>query len=421
MKIYLPFFVLLLFPEIYSQELLRFTLSSDQFTVNTPVSVKLEGLQINNTKGSLNLYEITRDGEKYIPGQVEYRNEPCFWFVAEPVVSKKSREFVLRLEDNPVNSSSEGIQVIKDPWNIKLNHGNEPVLHYRHAEMYPPDSIDPLYKRSGYIHPLWSPGGFRLTRIQPPDHYHHYGIWGPWTKTHIEEREVDFWNLAKGQGTVQFSKLISTTAGEVFSGFRALQEHIDFGATGEDQVALTEVLDIRTWNTGDNNRIIDYSSTINSPLSNGILFDAYRYGGGLGFRATEYWNKENCTVLTSENKTRKDADGTSARWCIIEGESDTPSGRSGILFLSHPANRMHPEPMRVWPEDAAGGRGDMFFEFTPIRHEAWKIEPNQNYTLKYRMIVFDGKMSKDKAEQYWKAFAGESARVIWEERLEIRE
>jgi len=48
---------------------------------------------------------------------------------------------------------------------------------------------------------------------------------------------------------------------------------------------------------------------------------------------------------------------------------------------------MHPEPMRVWPIDANGGRGDMFFEFTPIRYQDWKIEPYQNYTLRYRMIV----------------------------------
>jgi hypothetical protein len=99
-----------------------------------------------------------------------------------------------------------------------------------------------------------------------------------------------------------------------------------------------------------------------------------------------------------------DADGSMARWCIVEGQSETKSGRSGILFLSHPSNRMHPEPMRVWPIDANGGRGDMFFEFTPIRYQDWKIEPYQNYTLRYRMIVFDGKMDKETAELYCNIF-----------------
>jgi hypothetical protein len=61
--------------------------------------------------------------------------------------------------------------------------------------------------------------------------------------------------------------------------------------------------------------------------------------------------------------------------------------------------------MRVWPPDANNSRGDMYFEFVPIRHESWKLETKQNYTLKYRMIVFDGKMSPETAEMYWNSFA----------------
>src|SRR5690606_42107088 len=42
------------------------------------------------------------------------------------------------------------------------------------------------YGRSGFIHPLWSPKGQVLTRVQPEDHYHHYGIWNPWTQLNYE-------------------------------------------------------------------------------------------------------------------------------------------------------------------------------------------------------------------------------------------
>jgi hypothetical protein len=47
----------------------------------------------------------------------------------------------------------------------------------------------------------------------------------------------------------------------------------------------------------------------------------------------------------------------------------------------------------------------MYFEFVPIRHDDWKLEPKQNYTLKYRMVVFDGKMDAETAEKYWNSFA----------------
>ena len=85
-----------------------------------------------------------------------------------------------------------------------------------------------------------------LTRIQAPDHYHHYGIWGPWTRTQIEGRQVDFWNLADGQGTVLFKEFLAETQGDIFSGFTALQEHIDFGATDQNKIAINDALGLIT-------------------------------------------------------------------------------------------------------------------------------------------------------------------------------
>ena len=143
---------------------------------------------------------------------------------------------------------------------------------------------------------------------------------------------------------------------------------------------------------------------LNLSLDSKIELTNYRYGGGIGFRATEYWTNQNSKVLTSEGNTRKNADGTFARWCKVEGEF--PSGtNSGIVFFSHPDNRAHPEPMRVWPEDANNGRGDMFFEFCPIRHQKWDLLPNKEYVLKYRMLVFDDDMSADYAESVWQTYA----------------
>ncbi|KKL99795.1 hypothetical protein LCGC14_1810870, partial [marine sediment metagenome] len=171
------------------------------------------------------------------------------------------------------------------------------------------------------------------------------------------------------------------------------------------QVALNENLGVTLWNLNTPDRyMFDYTTTFSSPLEEGILFEAYRYGGGIGMRFTERWKADNCTVLTSEGEDRLSADGTNARWCIVSGESADGNGKSGILFMSHIDNRMHPEPMRVWPIDANDGRGDMFFEFCPIRHEEWRIEPNQEYKLKYRMVVFDGVLNPDQAEAYWQSF-----------------
>lgn len=283
--------------------------------------------------------------------------------------------------------------------------GDNPVLSYVHEETMPPEGINPLYKRSAYIHPLWSPGGERLTRIQPPDHYHHYGIWNPWTRTHFGKYKVDFWNLADKQGTVRFAEYLEKTEEDAKAGFKVRQEHIYFKKDGGEGVAINETWNVLVRMPEEGIYMVDLTSTLNSPLEGGITLEAYRYGGGLGFRATEIWGTDNSSVFTSEGKTRKDADASHAKWVIIEGESSVPEGRSGILFLSHPSNRSHPEPMRMWPPDSQEGKENVFFEFCPIRHQEWVLEQNTDYTLKYRMVVFDGEMGPDRAEKYWTQFA----------------
>ena len=59
----------------------------------------------------------------------------------------------------------------------------------------------------------------------------------------------------------------------------------------------------------------------------------------------------------------------------------------------------------VWPIDANEGRGDVYFEFCPIRHKDWLLEKGKDYSLKYRLLVFDGSVSSTGAEEYWQGFA----------------
>jgi Methane oxygenase PmoA len=397
MKIKITFllFLVLSCQLLRSQEIARFKIS-EKGADFVPACVSLDGFNFNTDYSGIVLFEITPAGEKKVPCQLETGPTTQLWFIDER--SGIEKKYIIRKMPG-TDSSGENLSVVTNEQATVISKNGAQVLSYNHAEVYPPEGVDAKYKRSGFIHPLYSPGGEVLTRIQAPDHYHHYGIWNPWTKTTIDGREVDFWNLVKGG-------YLDAVQGPVFAGFKVHQEHVFFVEKGREKLAMNEVWDVRVWDIPLRKvSVVDLTTTLNTPLPSGIMLDAYRYGGGIGYRATEKWNKDNCTVLTSEGKNRAEADGTNARWCIVEGESGVPEGRSGILFLSHPSNRMHPEPMRVWPLDANNGRGDMYFEFCPIRHESWKLETLKNYTLKYRMIVFDGKMSAEEADKYWKSFS----------------
>lgn len=119
-------------------------------------------------------------------------------------------------------------------------------------------------------------------------------------------------------------------------------------------------------------------------------------------RATDKWNKNNSEALTSEGKSRVDADGSKARWVIVQGSLDQDYG--GVLMMSFPTNYNHPEPLRMWPENM-NERGDVFVNFSPTKDRDWILTPGNNYVLKYRLMVFNNKLSKEKAEDAWQAFA----------------
>ena len=361
-----------------------------------PVFIDLKEIENQFDSGDIVLYRETKKGIEAVPFQID-GNE--MWFLQKGNVDG----YVLQNEKNKNGESN--VNVRKENGDLVLSIKQMPKLTYRYGMTYPPEGVDSIFRKSGFIHPVLSPGGDTLTRIQPPDHYHHYGMWGPWTHTQINGQQVDFWNLGDGKGTVLYKDFVDSHSGEVFASFNALQEHIDLLTREEPQVALNENLAIRLWDLDRPDRyIFDYTTTFNTPMENGMLFEAYRYGGGVGMRFTARWHKDNCTVLTSEGKDRLSADGTNARWCIVKGESADGKGTNGILFMSHTANKSHPEPMRIWPIDANGGRGDMFFEFCPIRHEEWNIAPQKKYQLKYRMVVFEDNLTANVAEEYWQAF-----------------
>ena len=406
MRNYTELFLLLCFhinsQTAFAQEYTFKVSSSNQ--LNVPVSVELYGINFNPAD-DWQLKEKNGAEETNIPFQVEKGYPDRIWWILEATDKQLTkRTFVFSKNEESGNEPSQ-LSFEKNDQRLILNKNGQPVLQYNHAVTPPPPGTNPLYARSGYIHPLYAPSGFELTTIHPDDHIHHMGLWNPWTKTKFEGRELDFWNLNKGEGTIKFADYISHFAGPVYAGFKSLHEHVDLTATTTtgSKIALKEVWDVRIYNGPKEYTVIDFISHLNCASESKVLLAEYRYGG-FGFRANPYWVPENSSVLTSEGKERKDADASRARWAIVQGA--TPAGgAAGIVFMSHPANYQHPEPMRVWPLDANNGRGDVFFNFSPTRHSDWLLEPGKSYALRYRMVIFDGKLNAEEAENLWQNFS----------------
>ncbi|MGA2092010.1 MAG: PmoA family protein [Sedimentisphaerales bacterium] len=384
----------------------KYILKTDSpLVASTPLYIDLEDVNFNTDTQRIALYRLDSAAKSPIPCQLETGHTARLWFMLDTPVSANT-EVTYEIAFENARASQSPMTVSIDANTITLGREGKNILSYYTAIHDVPNGVSPLYRRSGFIHPLWSPAGNIMTCIQPPDHYHHYGIWNPWTKTQVEGKEVDFWNLAKGDGTVRFAGVLSTVSGPVYAGYKVRQEHVVLKP--HPKVAMNEVSDVRAYAGKVNGKLvwlIDYTSIINDALETPINLDDYRYGGGIGYRATEKWNRDNSAVLTSEGKTRKDADGNCARWCDISGSFGDSNNTSGIVFFSHPANRKHPEPIRLWPPDVNDGNGAIFFNFCPIRIEGWSIEPQKEYTLRYRMIVYDGKIDAKTIEVLWQSYA----------------
>lgn len=365
--------------------------------LDIPVHVMLDPIT-HAPDGTLQLVEV--QGNKRTPVHFQVEGGPdrkLTWLVKD---GQKIRRYEL-LKAQTV-SSPPAMQAERRDGALILKAGSRNLLRYQYERLNPPQGIDPIFGRSAFIHPLWSPKGQVLTRIQPPDHYHHYGLWNPWTHVLFEGDTVDFWNLNARQGTVRFGDFISIITGHLFAEYAALHEHVVTPREGPEKIALSELQTVRVYAPTDGDHYIaDITVQMNCPLKPVRLLE-YRYGG-MGWRATEQWTKENSRVLTSEGKARPEADGSKARWCIVEGAVDGEN--TGAVMMSYPSNYNHPEPLRIWPENANGNRGDVFANFSPTKDMDWPLEPGRNYVLKYRFIVFNGTFTGEKAEAAWHYFA----------------
>ena len=365
---------------------------------DTPVSVALDDLT-GIHESELGLYEITGEKLTAVPVQFTARDgRRMHWLLSGHTGPGESRLYSLVHEQS--FRGAKTMKVEKAPGEYVLFSGEKPVLQYNSGIVNPPGGADQAYRRSGFIHPLYSPDGTPLTAIQPPDHIHHYGIWNPWTKTTFRGQEIDFWNLAKGEGTVRFSGMASVHEGPVFGGVRVLHEHIAWPGSRDETIAMNELQEIRVYDRQDGSFMVDITSSL-SPAEK-LILEEYRYGGFV-FRATDQWTNETSDFYTSRGLDRDHADGQRAEWCVVTGKSR--GGTSGLLMMGYPSNYNHPEPLRVWPSDANRNRGDVFINFSPTRNTRWVLEPGTDYLLRYRIIVFEDTMDREKAAMLWNDFS----------------
>lgn len=276
-----------------------------------------------------------------------------------------------------VNQSEEGVEIAVD---------EKPVLFYQTATEMPEKGLPEYYKRSGMIHPLYSPEGQVLTDAFPVGHTHQHAIFNAWVNTQFKGEKVDFWNQHQETGTVAHVDLMHVEEGVNAALFESLLSHISL-KHGE---VLEEKWKVMVYPISDY-YLFDLMSEQTNTSSDTLFIQDYHYGG-MGFRGSKEWNSVDSVhytntwnILTSEGYTGENANHTHASWVAAFGEVEGET--AGATVFGYPDNFRYPQAIRVHPTMP-------YWVYAPMVDGAFTIAPGETFKSSFRYYVHQGEPDK---------------------------
>ncbi len=341
------------------------------------------------------------------------------WMIEKPLGVGLSRKYKLLAVDRVVARVPSMVTVKQDDRRLVVNVLGEPVLAYNHAVIESPQGIDPVYRRSGYIHPIYNPRGQSVTGDFPPDHAHQHALFLAWVNTTFGDHAPDFWNQAGKTARIRHSTIIGTpVSGSVFGGFQVQLQHTDITDPKFPLPVLLEDWAVRVYRVKDF-FLFDLESRQRCAGKVPLTINQHYYGG-LALRGSHQWfSEKNATALkqltaanpsaaqlakapllrdylTSEGKTWHDGNQTRARWVDMHGSIDGMP--SGITVMGHPDNHQAPQKVRLHPTKP-------YFCFSPMADEEFHITPGENYISRYRFFVHNGTADAAVSDRLWNDYA----------------
>lgn len=319
------------------------------------------------------------------------------WFVLDHLEAGSSREYTLSLEERMPFDSQTGVYTDRDGNQIHVLTGSRRIASYYSGPNSPPDGLDEIYRRGGYLHPVYTPEGRVVTNhLNAEMHPHHSGIWSAWTRTRYGNDAPDFWNVHQHTGRVDVEAGSATVyPGNAAGGFQSVHNFVSLSAPDSPETVLREQWSLQAYPGTEEYLMFDLTViqmlTGNTPL----ILPEYHYGG-VGFRGHKEWDDPgNVLILTSGGEGRE-GNESRVNWFYIGGESE--GGMAGIQMMSDPRNYRHPQPVRIHPEEP-------FINFAPQQLGEMRISPGSPYIARYRFITTDGEPDQEFMDQRWQDFA----------------
>jgi len=344
------------------------------------------------------------------------------WILQEALKAGETRRYRLEgLTQPPFPAPRDQVTVEDDGKALQVEVGGRPALRYNYEVVESPEGIDPIYRRSGHIHPLFTPSGREVTGDFPVDHPHQHAIFFAWVNSTLDGKRLDFWNQAAKNARIEHARFHGKPEwGPVFAKFSALLRHQDVTSPESPQPVLNENWIVRVYNT-KGHFIVDLYSRQRNVSVWPLVIKEYHYGA-MAIRGTDQWfdakiaeeikaktRKKSKTppeelakipvkrdFLTSEGKTWMDGNATEARWVEMHGKID--GAPAGITAMGHPDNFRAPQTVRLHPSKP-------YFCFAPMAKGQFEIKPDEEYVSRFRFYLHDGPVDAKESERHWNDYA----------------
>jgi hypothetical protein len=270
------------------------------------------------------------------------------------------------------------VSILEQDAGIQVIVEGKPVLFYQTKTAFPPAGQPEYYKRSGFIHPLQAPNGAVLTDDFPMGHVHQHALFNAWTNTTFKGEKVDFWNQQHQLGTVEHKETLKLNDSQ----FQVQLSHLSLthGEVLEETWAIT-VHPVNDY------FLFDIASTQINTSTDTLFLEEYIYGG-MAFRGSREWNKDDTLnfvtpwkIRTDTGKDNETANHTKAKWLDASGQIG--EHEAGVTVFGFPDNFRYPQTVRVHPEMP-------YWVYAPVVEGRFFIAPGEAYKSKYRYYVHDG-------------------------------
>jgi len=319
--------------------------------------------------------------------------------LAAPLEAGERAEFRVVMERSSPQPSQPTMNCKQTNGAVELDGPRGTILRYNTAVVGPPDGIDPIYRRSGHIHPVRTPTGRIVTEEFPADHPHQHGIFSAWVNTTFEGRNVDFWNQKAGTGTVEHVSIDRVVSGPLLAQFEATLHHVDISDSARPIPVVADRWVVTAYDQPSQEAdyfLFDIDSRQVGIADSPLTINEYHYGG-MAFRgAAEWFGQAEHDFLTSDGHTRANGNHTRPRWVCAHGLVEGMP--CCITIMGHPENFRAPQPVRLHPDKP-------YFVFTPPVLGAFEIGRETVLECRYRYVVHDGRPQPELYERLWSDFA----------------